>query len=351
MFAIRARLYNSPLMLVPARSILAIDGSPFGQSIAMLPVTRSIRASYPGTFLAAAAAAGTCDLLTADGVVDCCISLGVVRTSPGGQRGALKRLVGLFRAARRYDFDLILDFSPSLETQIVSRLASRARVFTPSKGSRVIGMLLELGAASRFTGRGARSDYTSVLRQAGVDMNDIRLAIRLPFDEDRRFEQRLTNSGSRGGELIGLLYASNPNGARSWPVAAFADIGTRLANNFGARIVAADEPTDHTFTRAVSAGLPPGSIKLTEPRALELIAAISRASIVITDAPAIAQIASELGTPVIEIVDAMSTAPTSSTTHRIARGSWRSSVPADEIYEIASEMIQENRSPSLFQRP
>jgi ADP-heptose:LPS heptosyltransferase len=344
-------LYNFPLVLYSARSILAIDTSPFGQSLGLLPVMRALRASYPKTFLVAAAPGGTCELLTAYDLVDDAVSIGVVKASDSGHEGGLKRFMGLFRGARRYDFDLILDFSPSLETQIFSRLIMRTRVFTPSKGSRLVGMLLELGGGSRSASRAARSDYANVLQQIGVDLSDIRLAITLPAEEDARFEQRLAKSGLRGGELIGLLYASNPNSRRSWPVDAFGEIGTRLANNFNARIIAADEPSDNTFSRTVSADLPGSAIKLAEPRALELIAAIARASIVITDEPAVAQIASELGTPAIEIADAMSSSADSSATHRIARGSSRSKVTADEVYEIASEMIQENRSPSLFQRP
>ena len=338
-------------MLYPARSILAIDISPFGQSLSLLPVMRALRTSYPKAFLVAAAPSGTCELLSACGHVDDTIPLGVVKLPDRGNAGALKRLVGLVRRSRRYSFDLVLDFSPRLETQIVSRLVLRARVFTPSKLPRVIGMLLELGGASSSAGRPTRSDYTSVLQQAGVEMGDARLAITTPVEEDARFEHRLASSGSRGGELLVLLYASKPESGRGWPVEAFGEIGTRLANNFNARIIAGDEPSDHAFTGAVSAWLPPGAIKLAEPRAIELLAAIARASIVITDEQAIAQVASELSTPVIEIADTITTAAAWSTTHRIAQGSSRRNVSTDEVYEIAGEMIQESRSPSLFQRP
>ena len=338
-------------MLYPARSILAIDISPFGQSLSLLPAMRALRTSYPKTFLVAAAPSGTCELLSACGHVDDTIPLGVVKLPDRGSAGTLKRLVGLVRRSRHYNFDLVLDFSPRLETQIVSRLVLRARVFTPSKLPRAIGMLLELGGAARSAARRTRSDYESVLQQAGVEMDDARLAITPPVEEDARFEHRLASSGSHGGELIVLLYASNPENRHGWPVEAFGEIGTRLANNFNARIIAADEPSDYAFTGAVGAWLPPGSIKLAQPRAIELLAAIARASIVITDEQAIAQIASELSTPVIEIADIISTAAASSTTHRIAQGSSRQKVSTDEVYEIAGQMIQESRSPSLFQRP
>lgn len=336
-------------MLYPARSILAIDRSPFGQSLALLPVMRALRASYPKSLLVAAAPSGTCELLSAGGLVDEALSLGVVKLSDHGRSGGLKRLLRLAGGARRQSFDVVLDFSPSLETLVVSRLVMRARVFTAYRLPRLISVLLDPGGTSRAD-PAISSDYANVLQQLGVEMNDVRLAITPSVEEDARFEHRLESSGSRGGELIVLLYASNPGSRRSWPVDAFGEIGTRLANNFNARIVAVDEPSDHAFSRAVSPLLPPGAIKLAEPRALELIAAIARASVVISDEPAIARIASELGTPVIEIADTLSAAASSSTAHRIALGSSRRRVSPDEVYEIAGEMIQENRSPSLFRR-
>ncbi|MEK6286423.1 MAG: hypothetical protein AABO57_11830 [Acidobacteriota bacterium] len=337
-------------MPYPAHSIMAMDLSPFGRSIALLPAMRALRTSYPEAVLVAAAPNGTCELLSGCGLVDETIGLGVIKLPDRAYAGALKRLVSLLRRSRRYNFDLVLDFSPRLETQIVSRMILRARVFAPSRLPRVIETLLGLGGMPRSAGHSGLSDYSNVLRKAGVEMIDERLRIIPPVEEDARFEHRLASSGSRGGELIVLLYASNSGSRRGWPVASFGEIGMRLANNLGARIVAADEPSDGAFTNDVSALLPPGAIKLAEPRALELAAAIARASIVITDERAIAQIASELNTPVIEVADTVTLEAASSGTHRIAQASPASHVSTDEVYEIACEIIQESRSASLFQR-
>lgn len=348
--ASEVNLYNFHVMPYPARSILAIDLSPFGQSLALVPVIRALRASHPKAFLVAAAPGGICELLVDCGLVDETISLGVIKLPDSGPSRAFKRLWTLVRSSRHYDFDLVLDFSPRFETQLLSRLVLRAPVLSPSRASRALSTLLELGGVARSAGRATRSNYANVLKQAGVEMSDARIAITTAVEENARFEQRLARSGSRGGELIVLLYASIPGSGRGWPVDAFGEIGTRLANNFNARIVVADEPSDNTFTGSVSSWLPAGSIKLAEPRALELFAAIARASIIITDDSAIAQIASELSTPAIEIADTLSTAAAWSGTHRIASGSSRRRVSTDQVFEIASEMIQENRSPSLFQR-
>jgi ADP-heptose:LPS heptosyltransferase len=329
------------------RAVLIADVSPFGRSLFLLPAIRALRAAYPKTFIAVATSMGACELLSATGLVDEAIDLGIIKLSDGsGYAGALKRAARLFSRSRHLDFDLVLDFSPRLETQMLSRLVVRARVITPSRMPHVVEMLF--GARARRQ-RVQSSDYEGVLQQLGIAMNDARFAITLPSQEHAQFEQVLSKSGSRGGEPIVVLYAANPESSGGWPVEAFGETAVRLAHNFGARIIAVDEPSDKAFTEAVSALLPQTAIKLAQPRASELAAAVARASLVITDECGLAQVAIEMGTPVIEISD-NSTAQSSSTAHRLAQGSSRARVTTDEVYEIACEMLQSSRSASLFQR-
>ena len=323
------------------RSILAIDVSPFGRSIALLPVIRALRSAFANTFIAVATSTGTSELLTATGLADETIDLGLVNQSKGG---GLKRLVRLFNRTSRREYDLVLDFSPRLETQVLSRLVVRGRTVTPSRLPHVIELLIG-GAGRRASGRAA--DYESVLRQVGIGLSEARLAVSLPDEAHAEFERLLERKGSRGGEPIVVLYAANSADAHGWPVESFGEIGQRLANNFGARIIAADEPTDNSFTEAVSALLPQKAIKLESPGALDLAAALARASLVITDEAGLARLASEMSTPVIEIVEAADVRPYSRS-HRAIGGSSRVRVSADDVYEAASEMIQDSRSASLF---
>lgn len=280
--------------------------------------------------------------MSAAGLVDETIDLGVIKSSEGGGAGAFKRLARLFKQSRRRDYDLALDFSPRFETQMLSRLVVRARTVTPSRVPNVIEFLIS-GAARRAGGRA--TDYESVLRQIGIGPGDPRLRVALPDEEHAQFERLLERNGSRGGEPIVVLYSSAAGGA--WPVESFGETGQRLANNFGARIIAADEPSDDSFTEAVGALLPQTAIKLASPRAPELAAAVARASLVVTDEPGLARLASEMGAPIIEIAEARH-APESGQSHRVVSGSSRARVGADEVFEIACQMIQDSRSASLF---
>src|SRR5438552_296297 len=184
----------------PARSILAIDASPFGRSLALLPATRALRASYPKALLVAATSSGISELLGASGIIDETIDLGVIKSSERRFTSSLKRVAGLVRRARRFNFDLVLDFSPRLETQITSRLFLGARTLTPSRIPRAIEVLLSIAAVPAAVDSSAFSDYYRVLQQTGVELNDIRLVFAPRVEEDARFEERLARSGSRGGE-------------------------------------------------------------------------------------------------------------------------------------------------------
>jgi len=328
-------------MHYPAHSILAIDMSPFGRSLKLLPALKAVRQAYPSAFVVVAATTGTCELITADSLADETIDLGVIKLASGSASG-LKRFLTLAKRARRHSFDLILDFSPRLETLLVSNLLLRARTITPSVIPRAVEFLLAFG------GRQSRSDdYTSVLKQISIKP-DPNFQIAASAAENSQFEQFLARNGSRGGELIVMLYAS---GAQS-SFEGLAELGTRLANNFGARIVAADQPGDREFSDAVGKRFSAGKSLLVEPRAPFLIAALARASIVITDDGAVAGAAAALGTPAIEIGDSRTEPIPPSKRHRVVRANrGTAAASTDEVYEIACEMIQESRSASLFDLP
>jgi len=323
-------------MLHPARSILIIDVSPFGRSIALLPAMRVLREAYPNAFIAVAASTGICELLFAAGLVSETIDLGVIK--PVG-RSSLKRIVGLLRNTRHFNFDLVIDFAPRPETQFLSRFMLRARTITPSRLPLVVEFLTG-GASGR---RGEQpAGYESVLRKLGLEAGGGRIAVTLTPEENARFEELLSRNGFRGGEPIVVLYSAG--GMDAWPVASFADVAHRLTNNFNARVVSADGPSDGSFNEALDALLPKTAIQLAEPRALELMAAIARASVLITDEPNLGAVAMGMGTPVIDVAEPSHPA------HQGRPGSKLAGLTTEEVYEEAAEILQESRSDSLFRQ-
>ena len=338
-----APLYMGTMRQLPS-AILAIDTTPFAHSVRLVAAIRALRGALPDAFVAVAAATGTTGLLQATRLADDTIDLGEIKTTPSPRQlnDSLKRGLRLFERTRHRDFDLVLDFFPKLDTQILSRFVMRARTITPMRMPKVIEMLMG-GAATVSQG-----GYEGVLRQIGVEVADRSFGIHVPDAEHSEFEALLHRSGYRGGEPIVVLYAADAGQLEGWPVERFVDTAQRLMNAFGARIVVLDEPGARSFNAAVGGRLPKSAISLAEPRALQFVAAVARASVLITDASAIAEMAAEISTPVIEIAGAQAAENSASEFHRIIRGSSRGRIASDDVYELACVLIQSTRSSQLF---
>lgn len=336
------------IMQKMARHILVLDLSPFGESLALLPTMRALRAAYPRTFITVAASRGTCELLAASRLVDSTVDLGVIKSSNQNFSGALGRVARLFKSARRSDPDLVLDLSPRLETQVFTTAVLRTRTVTPSKPLDVLDRLL-----SRTTARSRASSHAAdcrkVLKQIDVEAALDRLAIELLPEEDARFERVLAEKGCRGGQPVVVLYRRGGAPSEGWPVEKFAEIAERLAKNFAARIVAVDEPGDSDFTDLISAMLPEGAITLRQARAVEAVAAIARASLIITDDAGAAEMATDLAAPALEIAR-FKPEPRLPKNRRVIYSAAPARVTTDEVYELASEMLQESRLITLFER-
>ena len=146
-----------------------------------------------------------------------------------------------------------------------------------------------------------------------------------------------------------VLYRGGGAPSEGWPVEKFAEIAERLAKNFAARIVAVDEPGDSDFTDLIGAMLPEGAITLRQARAVEAVAAIARASLIITDDAGAAEMATDLAAPALEIAR-FKPEPRLPKNRRVIYSAAPARVTTDEVYELASEMLQESRLITLFER-
>jgi len=284
-------------MRLDAESILALDASPFGKSLDLVPSINLLRAAHPGAHIAVAASAGICELLTSLRLVEKATSLGVIKPSHKGLGSGVFRLIRLSRSLGGDEVDLVLDFSPGLASLLFG-LTRRAKIITPVVNRRKRKGDANIGANA---GRRGRAAYESILDQLDLSTNISSWShVPAPF-ESSRFEQSLSRSGFKGGEPLLLLYTAEVGWSRSWPIHRYTELAIRLHNSYGVRVIAADVPYSSDFTGSIGALLPKEAVKLRAPRAGELVAAVARSSLVVTDDSGVAEMAGGLGTPVIDV--------------------------------------------------
>jgi ADP-heptose:LPS heptosyltransferase len=304
-----------------------------------------IRSQWPKTFIAAAVSRGIGEMLAPYNLVDETIDLGAIPPSGSGAIAKAKQFAKLASSLRKMDSDLVLDFSPRGELQFLARFLLQTRTVVPATGN----FTNILGRKGKRAGD-FKSGYASVLRQIGIEASRLDLKIELTAEDNQRFEKLLEKSGSRGGEPLVVIHSEMGRDRACWPAEQFADVSTRLSSNLGARIIALDEPTDRRFTESVFSSLPRGSIKLSSPRAIDLFAAVARASLLLTDNRGLAWAATEMGVPTLELAESRSGVSSEAKTHRVAASSSLMRLSADEVYSQACELLMENRSSLLFHR-
>jgi len=322
-------------MRLDAGSILALDASPFGRSLDLIPSINLIRAGWPAAHIAVAASAGICELLISLRLVDKAVSLGAIKPSHKGFGSGLIRLMRLSRSVWGDEVDLVLDFSPGVPTLLFG-LTRRARIITP-----VVNRRKPKGEAStgKRASRNGRAAYESILDQMHLS-TDVSTWSHMPIvEESSRFEHLLARSGFRGGEPLLLLYTAETGWSRSWPIHKYAELAIRLHSGYGVRVIAADVPYSSDFTGSIGTLLPKEAIKLRAPRAAELVAAVARSSLLVTDDPGVAGMARALGSPVVEV---------GSSAGRARNGPSGGQADIESVYEQACHLLLTSRTGGLF---
>jgi ADP-heptose:LPS heptosyltransferase len=325
-----------------ADSILIIDASPFGQVLSLLASVKPIREAYKSSRITVAASTGACELAAMMRLADKTIDLGVIKDSKRGAAESVRTFFKLTKRTGRAEFDLVLDFSRRPETQLLSVVALRTRTIAARTG---LPELLDLVLGRKGPARpDSDQAYRSVLRQIGLRLDETESVCGPTAADSQRFEEVIEKRGSRGGGPIAVMYSADAGQPDSWPVQNYAEVAARLAQNFGARIVAADVPSDSAFTIRIEGMLGRDAVRLRAPHAPELVAALARASFVIVDDSGLARFAARLGTPSV-VVGPLRRQEETSLTRALPRGS-----APEDVYSVACEMLQKSRMASIFER-
>ncbi|MGH9763256.1 MAG: glycosyltransferase family 9 protein, partial [Blastocatellia bacterium] len=320
----------------------------------LLPTLRAIRDGFKGSSVTAAASTGTVELFSAYRLADEVVDLGVVepsRQGAGPALSALKRTLKLLTRVHSRKFDLTVDCAPRLATQLLALFAHGKTVAPIVRLPDLVDTLLG-GKHGRRTRMEAAS--ASIIRQ---------LELKAPPDTWRfepgpevaaKIEETLRKQGFRGGEPLIVLYSADTAIGGAWPVARFAEVGSRLASNYGVRVVVLDQPYSSKFTSAIGPSLPKEAIKLRAPRALDLVGALARASLVITDDPAVARFSARVGSSSIDIGSGSRKGVGSAGTSQPKKGpaGVRGGVlaSAEDVYHVACEQLQASRTAVLFEQ-
>jgi lipopolysaccharide heptosyltransferase II len=216
-------------------------------------------------------------------------------------------LRGFLKDIRRRSFDLVLDLQGLFRSGVIARASGAPHRVGFANARELSPMFYTVKVPVPDPEVHAVDRYMSVLRRLGVEVPEA-LPWRLPVNESAKgFVDEATGefAPSQDGPLVGVCPTTRWE-TKHWPLEYFIEVARRLVAERKARILIdgapGDEPVTHRLRDAVNETVAASAVDLTGRTTLaELVAAIARADLFLTNDSGPMHIADALGTPLVAV--------------------------------------------------
>ncbi len=316
--------------------ILAI--APFADAALVVGPLAARREAQVDERITFAGAAGVCEVITslglAESVVEAPISHGPTAVA-GGAR-TLVRSATFLSKLRRSRYDDVVDLFPKVSSMAVAWLSAGGKA--SSSTSRYLDTFFKAKSAVH----GSIDPVDRIAAMLGVDPDSVGLQLYADPENDRWIERALHATGYSGGPIV----AAHTSGR--WELSAYTEVIDRLRGAFGALPIAVDTPRESGYARQLAGALGGNVLGLSALAGGRFVAALARASLIVTDDTSVAYLSWLASVPVVLAVSA--------SPYRLAPRAGlcvvdaSSANSASSVYDAACELIGQHRTASLFTR-
>lgn len=314
--------------------ILAL--APLSESAMLLEPLAARRSTNPGERITLAGCPALCEIAKSLGLV---ADAWEVAPASDSSRSATSVIgaVSLLAKARRGAFDLVIDLFPRVASGLASIVAAGP---SAPNGNPLEGMF-----RSRSRATGLVDPVSRMTQQLGVVGIDVAMPANLDPEADAWIERALRAIGYEGGGSVVVLHTSG-----SWPTERFAEVGERVRSAFGAWLVALDAPKGDRRAKSLAARLGGSVLGVGAPSGARFLAAISRASLVVTDDPGVAHIAGLAHVPTVLVGGATSSTPGDRPDRAVVTAVTVDRVETPAVFDAVCYLMGRPRTGSLFSR-
>ena len=280
-----------------------------GDAVMCEPAMSALRRRFPDADLTLLVKPAVAELFTGHPAVS-----NILVYEDRGQHAGLTGKLRLAQALRRGRFDLAILFQNAFEAALLAFLAG-----IPCRyGYATDGRRLLLSDRVPRPARGAITHqvqyYLGMLRRLGCDETAGPPRLVVFREEETAMARRLAESGISGAELlIGLNPGSTYGGAKRWLPERFAETADRLAGQFNAKVLIVGARGEEPLAQAIAARIKARTVVLSGRTSVrELMAAVKRCAVFLTNDTGPMHIAAAFGVPVVAVfgpTDWRATAP------------------------------------------
>ena len=334
-------------------NILVIDFGQMGDVVASLPALRALREKYPRSRVTVATGKSCAAVVELSGYADEIMSVDRVALRDGVKLVSIFRIGQLALDVRRKGFDFVIDLHSLSETNILGYLSGAPQRLYSRRPGRALDFLSNFhpqppvdDPRKHITDR-----YLEVLLPLGIKNADRVPRLRPRAEDERAVAQvfRKEKVEPASAPLVGLFPgAGHPS--RRWPLERFAELADMLERNDGIRSLVFAGPEERALAREIRAAFPRTTVIFDRFTIPQLVAALDRLSVFVSNDTGPVHLAAAVGTPVVVMygqTNNVSFTPIGERHRPIYRRSL-AEIPTDEIYSATRTILTAERTASLF---
>lgn len=314
--------------------ILAL--APFAESAMLLEPLAARRSTNPAERITLAGCPALCEIARSLGLV-----ADAWEVSPAAETSRSTTSVfgamSLLARARRGAFDIVIDLFPRVASGLASIVAAGPRA---SSANPLEGMF-----RSRARATGIVDPVSRMTQQLGVVGIEAPVPAIVDPEADVWIERALRAIGYGGGGQVVVVHSSG-----SWPIERFAEIGERTRSAFGAWIVALDAPKGDRRAKTLASQLGGSVLGVGAPSGARFLAAIARASLLVTDDVGVAHVAGLSHVPVVLVTDSATSSLGIRPDRAIVSAATAERVEPSAVFDAVCYQLGRPRTGSLFAR-
>ena len=334
-------------------NILVIDFGQLGDVVLSLPALGAVRARFPRARVTVAVGRPAVAVVELAGVADEVLGVDRVALRDGPKPMSIFRIARLVKDVRRANFDFVIDLHSLSETNLLGLLSKAPQRLYARRPGRSLDWLSNFRPRPPVedTSKHATRRYLDVIAPLGVGEVSTVPRLRSRAEDDRTVEEILKKERAGADAPLVGIFPGAGHPSRRWPLERFAELARRLEANDGVRVILFAGPEERPLVREMRAQFPPSTVVLDRLSIPQLVAALSRLAVFVSNDTGPMQLAAAAGTPVVIL---MARHPKfdcyipPGERHRVVHAPAVTQITTDEVYAVTRSVFTAERAASLF---
>ena len=267
-----------------------------------LPALKAIRGRFPAAKITVMVGKSGAEIIEISGFVDERITVDRVKLRDGKKLESIKEVLKIVKDVRRRKFDFVIDLHSLYETNLLGYFSGAKYRLYINRENRSLDFLANFQPKPPLENKKLHltDQYLNVLKPLGIENAPCFVKIQPRAKDLQKVENLLQTAQLK--QLVGLFPGAG-NTSRRWSLKKFAETAQSLSKDKNLQTIVFLGPEEENLRFEVEEKFPTETIILDKLSLLELVAALSKLSVLISNDTGAIHLGGVVGTAIVLVMD------------------------------------------------